>query len=171
MLTRHSIRVLKMKSLLLFQNSYFIIVLQNCTKGEQPYLRSTIPVTRGNHREIGWHSQITDSVLYRWWISSDFVPNPLEKIPTNHRSLSHIHLSNLYLYFLQNPIWPGETAPKRVKIFAGGYESNEDYTYVRGRGKFLLAEVSFSELCRIVYIKPLDIASEILSSCNKMNNW
>lgn len=24
---------------------------------------------------------------------------------------------------------------KRVKIFDGGFESNEDYTYVRGRGK------------------------------------
>lgn len=25
--------------------------------------------------------------------------------------------------------------PKRVKIFVGGFESNEDYIYVRGRGK------------------------------------
>jgi human immunodeficiency virus type I enhancer-binding protein len=29
----------------------------------------------------------------------------------------------------------GESQPKRVKIFAGGFESNEEYTYVRGRGR------------------------------------
>ncbi|XP_059490539.1 transcription factor HIVEP3-like isoform X2 [Neocloeon triangulifer] len=29
----------------------------------------------------------------------------------------------------------GEPLPKRVKIFAGGFESNEEYTYVRGRGR------------------------------------
>jgi hypothetical protein len=28
----------------------------------------------------------------------------------------------------------GEPAPRRVKIFDGGFESNEDYIYVRGRG-------------------------------------
>ncbi|KAF4523486.1 hypothetical protein B566_EDAN004555 [Ephemera danica] len=27
----------------------------------------------------------------------------------------------------------GPTTPKRIKIFAGGFESNEEYTYVRGR--------------------------------------
>jgi len=25
-------------------------------------------------------------------------------------------------------------APKRIKIFAGGFESYEEYTYIRGRG-------------------------------------
>lgn len=39
-----------------------------------------------------------------------------------------------FCLILQNNAWTGETAPKRVKIFAGGYESNEEYTYVRGRG-------------------------------------
>ncbi|CAB3373430.1 Hypothetical predicted protein [Cloeon dipterum] len=34
----------------------------------------------------------------------------------------------------QNSI-SGEHQPKRVKIFAGGFESNEEYTYVRGRGR------------------------------------
>nr|CAD7427772.1 unnamed protein product [Timema monikensis] len=29
----------------------------------------------------------------------------------------------------------GEDPPKRVQIFAGGFESNEDYIYVRGRGR------------------------------------
>ncbi|GLG94936.1 Uncharacterized protein GBIM_02010 [Gryllus bimaculatus] len=29
----------------------------------------------------------------------------------------------------------GESAPKRVRIFDGGFESNEEYTYVRGRGR------------------------------------
>ncbi|XP_061752322.1 transcription factor HIVEP2 isoform X2 [Nerophis ophidion] len=29
----------------------------------------------------------------------------------------------------------GQTAPTRVKIFEGGYKSNEDYVYVRGRGR------------------------------------
>ncbi|PSN44286.1 hypothetical protein C0J52_12964, partial [Blattella germanica] len=29
----------------------------------------------------------------------------------------------------------GESAPRRVKIFDGGFESNEDYIYVRGRGR------------------------------------
>lgn len=28
-----------------------------------------------------------------------------------------------------------EQTPKRVKIFAGGFESNEDYIYIRGRGE------------------------------------
>ncbi|XP_046672273.1 transcription factor HIVEP3 isoform X2 [Homalodisca vitripennis] len=28
-----------------------------------------------------------------------------------------------------------EAIPKRVKIFAGGFESNEDYIYIRGRGR------------------------------------
>lgn len=31
-----------------------------------------------------------------------------------------------------------EAVPKRVKIFAGGFESNEDYIYVRGRGELTL---------------------------------
>ncbi|RZF43423.1 hypothetical protein LSTR_LSTR001684 [Laodelphax striatellus] len=30
---------------------------------------------------------------------------------------------------------PKENAPKRIKIFDGGFESNEDYIYVRGRGR------------------------------------
>ena len=29
----------------------------------------------------------------------------------------------------------GGEQPKRVRIFAGGFKSNEDYTYVRGRGR------------------------------------
>ncbi|KAK6619511.1 hypothetical protein RUM43_012268 [Polyplax serrata] len=35
----------------------------------------------------------------------------------------------------ENVSWSTEPPLKRVKIFAGGYESNEDYTYVRGRGR------------------------------------
>lgn len=34
-------------------------------------------------------------------------------------------------------------APKRVKIFAGGFESYEEYTYIRGRGMPLLLMFSF----------------------------
>ncbi|KAK7904216.1 hypothetical protein WMY93_016823 [Mugilogobius chulae] len=30
---------------------------------------------------------------------------------------------------------PGQSAPTRIKIFEGGYKSNEDYVYVRGRGR------------------------------------
>ncbi|XP_072313967.1 transcription factor HIVEP2 [Eucyclogobius newberryi] len=30
---------------------------------------------------------------------------------------------------------PGQSAPARIKIFEGGYKSNEDYVYVRGRGR------------------------------------
>uniref|UniRef100_A0A3B4BAJ7 C2H2-type domain-containing protein n=1 Tax=Periophthalmus magnuspinnatus TaxID=409849 RepID=A0A3B4BAJ7_9GOBI len=30
---------------------------------------------------------------------------------------------------------PGQSAPSRIKIFEGGYKSNEEYVYVRGRGR------------------------------------
>uniref|UniRef100_A0A8C6TAN0 HIVEP zinc finger 2b n=1 Tax=Neogobius melanostomus TaxID=47308 RepID=A0A8C6TAN0_9GOBI len=30
---------------------------------------------------------------------------------------------------------PGQSAPTRIKIFEGGFKSNEDYVYVRGRGR------------------------------------
>ena len=33
------------------------------------------------------------------------------------------------------PARPPDGQPKRVRIFAGGFKSNEDYTYVRGRGR------------------------------------
>jgi hypothetical protein len=38
------------------------------------------------------------------------------------------------IILLQNAGVTGEPAPRRVKIFDGGFESNEDYIYVRGRG-------------------------------------
>jgi hypothetical protein len=36
----------------------------------------------------------------------------------------------------------GEPAPRRVKIFDGGFESNEDYIYVRGRGQCKICTMS-----------------------------
>ncbi|EEB18255.1 immunodeficiency virus type I enhancer binding protein, putative [Pediculus humanus corporis] len=50
----------------------------------------------------------------------------------------------------ENSSWTAEAPHKRVKIFAGGYESNEDYTYVRGRGRGKY----FCEECGIRCKKP-----------------
>ncbi|XP_023716057.1 uncharacterized protein LOC111869078 isoform X4 [Cryptotermes secundus] len=36
---------------------------------------------------------------------------------------------------VENAAVSGELVPRRVKIFDGGFESNEDYIYVRGRGR------------------------------------
>jgi hypothetical protein len=41
----------------------------------------------------------------------------------------------VFIFILfQNAAVSGELVPRRVRIFDGGFESNEDYIYVRGRG-------------------------------------
>uniref|UniRef100_A0A3Q3WV56 C2H2-type domain-containing protein n=1 Tax=Mola mola TaxID=94237 RepID=A0A3Q3WV56_MOLML len=64
------------------------------------------------------------------------------------QTMEQVRKSNLFDSYLQNLLvkttkeeWKereastNQTVPTRIKIFEGGYKSNEDYVYVRGRGR------------------------------------
>lgn len=57
------------------------------------------------------------------------------KSPTESSALPSIPVGALVPEVVINEELNVEEKPKRRKIFAGGFESNEDYTYVRGRGR------------------------------------
>ncbi|XP_054269603.1 transcription factor HIVEP3-like [Macrosteles quadrilineatus] len=95
------------------------------------------------------------SMYSNWKVCSDADPNPFGLDPggvmalydSRHRPATYtlaqsqpgeVVTHSSYWLASQQPTdkeESSEAVPKRVKIFAGGFESNEDYIYVRGRGR------------------------------------
>ena len=104
------------------------------------------------------------SMYSNWKICKESPPDvEMAHYDSRHRPLNYTIASmkqdDIMTHSSQRPTTPAspdsglesdtQEKTKRIKIFDGGFESNEDYTYVRGRGKYIL----YLNIKRLQYFK------------------